>query len=381
MTEQRDSYVVTLADMTLLREETPQPVAYQNREALLKLLSLCTRFGEYFQTAWKPVLGVFSAMNRLQGVLTSADPQAPPTSSEDVDLNNARVIAAIEDTTVDAVYAGTGDLSNRAIVEFATALCAVAKDEVAAKRTYSLQKLVEIAAFNLNPSCRPLPVWADIWVPMGQLLAAVGVMKSIDVFAIDNLRQLSIKFLGKEELAEGDFQEKFLAPFTTILTNNPSRESKEFVLQCVAQLVQKCDFKSGWAEIFRIFRAASLPSAGVQVLRQGFASVTSILSKSLRPMMDYFVECVNCLVGYGQNTVDSAISRKAVEYLNECANAYVGNQIRPDITADEERKALWYPLLHGLARLVTHQSMEIRTSALQSLFGYIDSNGTLFLRR
>ena len=70
-----------------------------------------------------------------------------------------------------------------------------------------------------------------------------------------------------------------------------------------------------------------------------------------------------------------------MEYLNECANAYVGNQIRPDITADEERKALWYPLLHGLARLVTHQSMEIRTSALQSLFGYIDSNGTLFPRR
>jgi len=45
----------------------------------------------------------------------------------------------------------------------------------------------------------------------------------VSSFAVDSLRQLSMKFLEKGELAHFQFQKDFLAPFIPIYSNNPSQ--------------------------------------------------------------------------------------------------------------------------------------------------------------
>lgn len=61
---------------------------------------------------------------------------------------------------------------------------------------YSLSKLVEIAYYNME---RVRLEWAHIWAVMGEHFNKVGCMANDDVafFAVDSLRQLSMKFLEK----------------------------------------------------------------------------------------------------------------------------------------------------------------------------------------
>lgn len=52
--------------------------------------------------------------------------------------------------------------------------------------------------------------------------AAVGLHENIGVamYAIDSLRQLSMKFLYKDELRDFNFQRLFLKPFEVIMSNS-----------------------------------------------------------------------------------------------------------------------------------------------------------------
>lgn len=64
-------------------------------------------------------------------------------------------------------------------------------------RVFCLQKLVEVADFNMDS--RPRVVWANVWDILAKFFAKVGCHpnKSVAMFAIDSLKQLSLKFLEK----------------------------------------------------------------------------------------------------------------------------------------------------------------------------------------
>lgn len=57
-------------------------------------------------------------------------------------------------------------------------------------------------------------------------------------FAVDSLRQLSIKFLEKGELANYSFQKDFLRPFEYIMNHNKAVAIRDMVVRCIAQMVQ-----------------------------------------------------------------------------------------------------------------------------------------------
>ena len=89
-----------------------------------------------------------------------------------------------------------------------TTLCAVSREELASPtdpQVYSLQKLVEIAYYNMS---RVRLVWAKIWDVLGDFFTEVGqhANASIAMYAVDSLRQLSTKFLEKGELLNFSFQ-------------------------------------------------------------------------------------------------------------------------------------------------------------------------------
>ena len=49
------------------------------------------------------------------------------------------------------------------------------------------------------------------------------------MYAIDSLRQLAMKFLAKDELANYHFQKDFLKPFELIINQNPSVQTRDMV--------------------------------------------------------------------------------------------------------------------------------------------------------
>ena len=123
----------------------------------------------------------------------------------------------------DAITAMVGALIDVSCVELQCPLRPDANDKIgrapfdSQARTFSLQKLVEVADFNMQH--RPRFVWNAIWSLLSEHFAAAGCHKNqhVSMYAVDSLRQLSVKFLNKEELIGFSFQAKFLKPFELII--------------------------------------------------------------------------------------------------------------------------------------------------------------------
>lgn len=54
----------------------------------------------------------------------------------------------------------------------------------------------------------------------------------VGIFALDSLRQLSMRFLEKEELSHFKFQKDFLKPFEHTMIHNANPEIRDMVSSC-----------------------------------------------------------------------------------------------------------------------------------------------------
>ena len=99
--------------------------------------------------------------------------------------------------------------------------------------------------------------WATIWSMLADHFTLVGTDTNLSVamYAIDSLKQLSIKFLQKEELSNFNFQRTFLKPFEVIMARSNVEEIDELVLQMHRYMILACapNIRSGWRTIFLIF--------------------------------------------------------------------------------------------------------------------------------
>jgi Sec7-like guanine-nucleotide exchange factor len=131
-------------------------------------------------------------------------------------------------------------------------------------RIFSLQKLVEVADYNMN--VRPRLAWAQMWDRMSEYFVKIGSHENsmVSMFAIDALRQLSFKFLEKPELKDFNFQRLFLRPFLSIMENPSCRENnRELVLRCVDNMIRSVarNLRSGWKIIFSILSLTATDSS------------------------------------------------------------------------------------------------------------------------
>jgi brefeldin A-inhibited guanine nucleotide-exchange protein len=112
---------------------------------------------------------------------------------------------------------------------------------------YSLQKLVEVAHFNID---RIKFIWSQIWNIMREHISNVAInsIPDVSLFAVDSLKQLSIKFLKKDEFASLEFQKEFLKPFETIFEKVSDDYIKDLVLNCINYIISHVmkNIKSGW---------------------------------------------------------------------------------------------------------------------------------------
>ena len=101
-------------------------------------------------------------------------------------------MATIEGNLIDKVFTASVKLSVAGVEHMIRALILVSSREVEGDppRLFALQRLVEVADFNMNE--RPRIVWRKMWGLMQEHFTSVGCHSNqqVSMYAIDSLRQL-----------------------------------------------------------------------------------------------------------------------------------------------------------------------------------------------
>jgi brefeldin A-inhibited guanine nucleotide-exchange protein len=319
----RDTFVSSLAKFTFLG--SLKEMKRKNVESIRTLLSIAVIDGDFLNESWGPVLQCISQLARLRLTASGLDSDesflvekekakkaATPNRGREAEESNGRaVLEAVQEVLIFKVFSSSVSLSAKSLGHFISELIAVSESEIAGNSKqgitgmeptgngteatkkigdgpaiFSLQRLVEVADYNMN--VRPRLVWAQIWVMMADYFAKIACHENafVSVFAIDSLKQLSFKFLEKPELSEFNFQRLFLKPFLVVMEDPCSREDgRELVLRCIDNMIRTkaYNLRSGWKVVFSILtRSATDPSEKIDYL--GLATLQRLLDDHLNDL-------------------------------------------------------------------------------------------------
>ncbi|KAI1902301.1 hypothetical protein AGOR_G00043320 [Albula goreensis] len=420
---ERDAYVQALARFTLLTASSGiAEMKQKNIDTIKTLITVAHTDGNYLGNSWHEILKCISQLELAQligtgvkacyisgtvrgrdGFLTGSRDQ---TSDEYMGLVGGNVdrkqIASIQESigetssqsvvvAVDRIFTGSIRLDGNAVVDFVRWLCAVSMDELASPthpRMFSLQKIVEISYYNMG---RIRLQWSRIWEVIGDHFNKAGCNPNEDVaiFAVDSLRQLSMKFLEKGELANFRFQKDFLRPFEHIMKKNRSPTIRDMVVRCIAQMVnsQAGNIRSGWKNIFSVFHlAASDQDEGIVELAFQTTGhiVTNVFERYFPACIDSFQDAVKCLSEFACNASFPDTSMESIRLIRHCAK-YVSErpQAFKDYTSDDMNVAPedrvwvrgWFPILFELSCIINRCKLDVRTRGLTVMFEVMKTYG------
>uniref|UniRef100_A0A674C5H0 ARF guanine nucleotide exchange factor 2 n=1 Tax=Salmo trutta TaxID=8032 RepID=A0A674C5H0_SALTR len=426
---ERDAYVQALARFTLLTASSSiTEMKQKNIDTIKTLITVAHTDGNYLGNSWHEILRCISQLELAQLIGTGVktryisgvvrDSQAgikgfPIGGEEFMPLGlgtlvggpDRRQMAHIQESVgetssqsvvvaVDRIFTGSTRLDGNAVVDFVRWLCAVSMDELASThqpRMFSLQKIVEISYYNMN---RIRLQWSRIWQVIGDHFNKVGCNPNEDVaiFAVDSLRQLSMKFLEKGELANFRFQKDFLRPFEHIVKKNRSPTIRDMVIRCVAQMVnsQAANIRSGWKNIFSVFHQAA-SDHDENIVELAFQTTGHIVMNTFQQhfaaAIDSFQDAVKCLSEFVCNAAFPDTSMEAIRLIRHCAK-YVAErpQALREYTSDDMNVAPgdrvwvrgWFPILFELSCIINRCKLDIRTRGLTVMFEIMKSYGHTF---
>ncbi|EGY17002.1 hypothetical protein VD0002_g9459 [Verticillium dahliae] len=424
----REAFVSALRNITNINN--PQEMHAKNIEALKAILELGQTEGDLLRSSWKDVLLCISQLDRLQLISGGVDENAIPdvanarferqgtgdsrksthgrrpvrpragTSPQGFSIEvaqEARSDAVVK--AVDRIFANTASLNGEAIVHFTRALTEVSWDEIRVSgsndspRTYSLQKIVEIAYYNMS---RVRFEWTNIWEVMGEHFNRVGCHNNTNIvfFALDSLRQLSMNFLEIEELPGFKFQKDFLKPFEHILSNAQNITVKDMVLRCLIQMIQARgdNIRSGWRTMFGVFTVAAREQHEA-IVNLAYENVSQVYKTKFGVVISQgaFTDLIVCLTEFSKNMKYQKKSLQALEALKsimprmlktpECPlshkNGYAPPAENPKAqdalqrsqTKTSVEEGYWFPVLFAFHDvLMTGEDLEVRSNALEYFF-------------
>ncbi|XP_041997061.1 brefeldin A-inhibited guanine nucleotide-exchange protein 1-like [Salvia splendens] len=460
MQTQRDAFVTTVAKFTYLH--CAADMKQKNVDAVKAIISIAIEDGNNLQESWEHILTCLSRFENLQllGEGAPSDSSFLNTSNSEQDditlrnvnypslkrkgtLQNPAVMAVVRGGSYDStslgkntpglvspeqinhfisnlylldqignfelnhIFAHSQRLNSEAIVSFVTALCKVSMLELQSPtdpRVFSLTKLVEVAHYNMN---RIRLVWSRIWSVLSDFFVAVGLSEnlSVAIFVMDSLRQLAMKFLEREELANYNFQNEFLIPFAVVMQKSNSTEIRELIVRCISQMVlsRVGNIKSGWKSVFTVFTAAAADERKSIVLL-AFETMEKIVREYFPYITEtdalIFTDCVKCLITFTNSRFNSDVSLNAIAFLRFCAVKLADgglvcrekskeddscgqvlneNAVEGQTCTDKDDYAnFWIPLLSGLSKLTSDPRAAIRKGALEVLFNILKDHGQLF---
>jgi brefeldin A-inhibited guanine nucleotide-exchange protein len=445
MDTERDAFVSSLAKFTYLT--TLKEMKQKNIECIKALLAIGLSEGNNLGPSWQYVLHCISQLERLQliGMRTRQDFQFFQTDEEaaspgslprdrsgstagnqvlkrraygtgvsavmsigqddrQVELvNSESVMNQIDAAQIDLLFNRSASLGSGAIVHFVTQLARVSKEELALHdqpRIFSLQKLVEVADYNMN---RIRMVWSRIWRVLSAHFVEVILHPNMRVcmYAVDSLRQLANKFLEKDELSNYNFQAEFLRPFELVMTTPPgsgqqgiNKDVKELIIQIIVQMVQKNrqNIKSGWKTVFHIIHAAAQDATNEVAAETAFKVIEQVLeSDTYHLFVENFADGVRTLLAFGHCKANLQISMDAIKYLLQAAK-YLADKDKPDpplppgmptgagvdagSASTSHPAAHWFPILRGLSMLVADPRRDVRAAALNGVFDCLREHGS-----
>uniref|UniRef100_A0A8C0B6B7 ADP ribosylation factor guanine nucleotide exchange factor 2 n=1 Tax=Buteo japonicus TaxID=224669 RepID=A0A8C0B6B7_9AVES len=423
---ERDAYVQALARFSLLTASSSiTEMKQKNIDTIKTLITVAHTDGNYLGNSWHEILKCISQLELAQLIGTGVKTRYLSGSGREREGSikgyasggeefmgnlvgsgaDKRHMASIQESVgetssqsvvvaVDRIFTGSTRLDGNAIVDFVRWLCAVSMDELASPhhpRMFSLQKIVEISYYNMN---RIRLQWSRIWHVIGDHFNKVGCNPNEDVaiFAVDSLRQLSMKFLEKGELANFRFQKDFLRPFEHIMKKNRSPTIRDMVIRCIAQMVnsQAGNIRSGWKNIFAVFHQAASDHDGniVELAFQTTAHiVTNIFQQHFPAAIDSFQDAVKCLSEFACNVAFPDTSMEAIRLIRFCAK-YVSErpQVLREYTSDDMNVAPgdrvwvrgWFPILFELSCIINRCKLDVRTRGLTVMFEIMKSYGHTF---
>ncbi|KAI9357006.1 hypothetical protein DFJ73DRAFT_953328 [Zopfochytrium polystomum] len=458
MEEEKKAIFSTLARFT----QQPHPCDTKPKHVLgiKTLIDVSLAASDQINESWMEVVVSVSLLEKIQQLgaeqsnqrsFQDRNRQASNQIAKAQKMLNEETIALassqVMTLTVDKLFTSSSKFSGTAIVHFVKALCKVSWDEISSSaaasehpRMYCLQRLVEISYYNMN---RIRVEWSNLWAILGEHFNQVGCYSNTQVcfFALDKLRQLSMKFLELEELPNFKFQKDFLRPFEYILRENPDPKIKDMALACLMQMIQAKakGIKSGWKAMFSAFlRAAREPYEQISLL--AFDILKTIFKSHFENIIANFAlpDFVLCLVAFCKNRNFAKISLHAVELLRQsftkileltksasgskllhlASGATEKNMIDlisgtpaslllvknserffaalttpvqasiPDLSANVSSAAtsmseevsfvFVFPILYGLFDAIMSSDLEVRTRALTYLFDIIKGHGSFF---
>ncbi|XP_020683797.1 brefeldin A-inhibited guanine nucleotide-exchange protein 2 isoform X1 [Dendrobium catenatum] len=462
MKTQRDAFVTSLAKFTSLHSAAD--IKQKNIDAIKAIILIADEDGNYLQDAWEHVLTCISRFEHLHLLGQGAPPDAAFFAIQQGDfdksknmkslilpvlkkngpgrlqqaaaarrgsydsagvgghasgmvtsdqmsnlVSNMHLLEQVGMSEMNHIFAQSQKLNSEAIIDFVKALCKVALEELRSMsdpRVFSLTKIVEISHCNMS---RIRLVWSSIWNVLSDFFVTIGCSDnlSISIFAIDSLRQLAMKFLDREELANYNFQKEFMKPFIIVMRKSRSVEIRELIIRCVSQLVfsRVKSVKSGWRSMFMVFTTASYDEHKNIVLL-----AFEILERIIKDYFPYitetenatFTDCINCLIAFTNSRFSKDFSSQAISFLLFCASRLAEGDFGKNMVASannvpsspllekrektntarfadkDDHLLLWFPLLAGLSELTFDMRAEIRKSALQALFYTLENYGHIF---
>jgi brefeldin A-inhibited guanine nucleotide-exchange protein len=425
----RVAFISALKNLTNLNN-LPEMMA-KNIEALKVLLEVAQTEGNLLKNSWRDILMCTSQLDRLQLISGGVDEGAIP------DVSKARIVPASRQDSieskksmqsqrrprprsstqtgysmeialesrsdeiikgVDRIFTNTANLSGEAIVHFVRALTEISWEEIKisgqneSPRTYSLQKLVEISYYNMT---RVRFEWTNIWVVLGEHFNRVGCHNNTAVvfFALDSLRQLSMRFMEIEELPGFKFQKDFLKPFEHVMSNSTVVAVKDMTLRCLIQMIQARgeNIRSGWRTMFGVFTVAAREPYE-SIVNLAFDNVNQVYKTRFGVVISQgaFADLIVCLTEFSKNMKFQKKGLQAMETLKstipkmlktpECplslkstANSDGSTKISEgssnQVSRTTQEEAFWFPILFAFHDvLMTGEDLEVRSNALNYLF-------------
>lgn len=278
--------------------------------------------------------------------------------------NASRLMKSIDMIQIDRVFLDSVYLDGEGIISMVQALCVISNIELNIEnkdmhaqshvehrrkdkksRTFSLQKIVEVADSNMN--IRPRYVWARIWAAISQHFAAAGCHSELKItmYAVDSLRQLSVKFLEKDELAGFNFQLQFMEPFEKMMAQSNNLDLRDLLLRCIENIVlARHNFlKSGWRVVLNILTLGG-DDKSIEINKLAFSILEKIVLNHIREVYTYFPELVMCLNSFASNeSTDKEVSENSLKLIEEAFDDIIGikdsskieNELSENTASDE----------------------------------------------
>ncbi|TPX34634.1 hypothetical protein SmJEL517_g02669 [Synchytrium microbalum] len=193
-------------------------------------------------------------------------------------------------------------------------------------RMYLLSKIVEIAYYNM-PRIRY--EWTQIWRILQPHFSAAACHQELHVatFAIDSLRQLSMKFLEREELGHYAAQSEFLRSFEWIIKHNSDERIRELILGSMSQMItaRAKSIRSGWKSIFVVLAKGAQRDSEGRLAKQAFSIVHLVFREYFDVVTNAgsFVDFVHCLAEFalldGQGRDHEEMVMGSIQLLQYCA--------------------------------------------------------------